>query len=76
MWQHIESDEFSADFPYYLRTAIEAKLGGTAIYFSGTVDGLQTPLQVNLPKYTADGKAVAGPGGPEVLDLRLPGELR
>ncbi|HVM39336.1 MAG TPA: hypothetical protein VM618_01010, partial [Acidimicrobiia bacterium] len=35
----------SSDFPHGTREAIEARYGGTAVYFSGSVGGLMTPLR-------------------------------
>lgn len=41
----------SSDFPWAARETLEARLGGTAVYFSGSVGGLQTPLGVNIPGF-------------------------
>lgn len=41
----------SSDFPHGTREALESTLGGTAIYFSGSVGGLMTPLGVDIPGY-------------------------
>lgn len=59
-WQnHPEtlSDEntlVTSDFPHYVRAAVEEALSGTAVYVSGAVGGLMTPLGVTVP----------GPDGP------------
>jgi hypothetical protein len=39
----------SSDFPHGTREKLENVLGGTAVYFSGSVGGLMTPLGVNIP---------------------------
>lgn len=39
----------SSDFPHGTRTKIEETLGGTSVYFSGSVGGLMTPLGVDIP---------------------------
>lgn len=44
----------SSDFPHGARAQLEADLGGTAIYFSGSVGGLMTPLGVDIPGYGSD----------------------
>lgn len=44
----------SSDFPHATREVLERDLGGTAIYFSGSVGGLMTPLRVNIPGYGTD----------------------
>jgi hypothetical protein len=41
----------SSDFPHGTRMELEEKLGGTAVYFSGSVGGLMTPLRENVPGY-------------------------
>ncbi|HWC13649.1 MAG TPA: hypothetical protein VG929_03550 [Actinomycetota bacterium] len=41
----------SSDFPHGTRETLEQNLGGTAIYFSGSVGGLMTPLGVDIPGY-------------------------
>jgi hypothetical protein len=41
----------SSDFPHGARTTLEAELGGTAVYFSGSVGGLMTPLGTNVPGF-------------------------
>ena len=41
----------SSDFPHGAREKLEADLGGTAIYFSGSVGGLMTPLRVDIPPW-------------------------
>jgi hypothetical protein len=44
----------SSDFPHATREVLEAELGGTAVYFSGAVGGLQTPLGVDIPGFGSD----------------------
>jgi hypothetical protein len=44
----------SSDFVYGAREGLERQLGGTAVYFSGAVGGLQTPLGVDIPGYGSD----------------------
>lgn len=47
----------SADFPGYARTRLEARLGGTAIYLSGAVGGLITPLDgARVPYWSESGE--------------------
>ena len=41
----------SSDFPHGTRQKLEQDLGGTAVYFSGSVGGLMTPLSVDIPGY-------------------------
>lgn len=41
----------SSDFPHGVRQELEAALGGTSVYFSGSVGGLMTPLGVDIPPY-------------------------
>lgn len=41
----------SSDFPHATRERLEEAFGGTAVYFSGAVGGLQTPLGVDIPGY-------------------------
>ena len=41
----------SSDFAHGARETLEARLGGTAVYFSGSVGGLMTPLGVDIPGY-------------------------
>lgn len=44
----------SSDFPHMTREVLEEELGGTAVYFSGAVGGLQTPLGVDIPPYESN----------------------
>jgi hypothetical protein len=60
----IGSDRLSADFPHYLRPTVEAATGGTCVYLSGTLGGLQVPLDLAVPLYTQDGKPVMQDGVP------------
>lgn len=41
----------SADYPGYLRARLEGRLGGTAVYLSGAVGGLLTPLDGAITPY-------------------------
>ena len=41
----------SSDFPHATREVLERDLGGTSVYFSGSVGGLMTPLGVNILSY-------------------------
>ncbi|MFP5225525.1 MAG: hypothetical protein ACLGH3_08270 [Actinomycetota bacterium] len=38
----------SSDFPHGTRQKMESELGGTSVYFSGSVGGLMTPLGYNI----------------------------
>lgn len=44
----------SADYPGYLRAHLERRLGGTAVYVSGAVGGLLTPLDGAITPYWSD----------------------
>jgi len=47
-----DNSYISSDFPHGARTKLEEEFGGTAIYFSGSVGGLMTPLRVDMgPPY-------------------------
>jgi hypothetical protein len=54
----IGSDRVAADFPRYLRRAVEKAVGGTCLYLSGTLGGLQVPLDLKVPQYTPEGQPV------------------
>ncbi len=71
---------YSADFPRWTRKKIDEELGGTCVYFSGTVGGLMTTLGVDVPERTESGEPVFGrrPAGAghrrkrsENMELRL-----
>lgn len=49
----------SSDFPHGTRTKLEAVTGAPAIYFSGSVGGLMTPLGKPIPGWPTDDKSVA-----------------
>lgn len=57
----------SSDFPHYLRQFVETKLGGTAVYFSGTV-GCQIGPGSPTPLWSEDMKPIfeTGPTGGRV----------
>lgn len=44
----------SSDFPHATRERLEQEYGGTAIYFTGAVGGLQTPLGVDIEGFGSD----------------------
>ena len=46
----------TSDFPHFLRTRLEERLGGTAVFVVGSIGGLMTPLGLKL----------AGPDGREI----------
>lgn len=48
----------TSDYPHYLVARIESALGGTAVFFSGSIGGLMTPLSVGLKDEA--GRAVLG----------------
>lgn len=58
----IGSKEYSADFPRWTRKKVEDELGGTCIYFSGTVGGLMTNLGVKIPERDEEGNPVTVDG--------------
>lgn len=45
----IDFDWYSADYPRSLRERLAAEYGGGAIYFSGALGGLMTPIGVSVP---------------------------
>jgi hypothetical protein len=46
----------TSDYPYYLRTRMEERLGGTCVFLVGSIGGLMTPLGLSLNG--ADGRPV------------------
>jgi hypothetical protein len=46
----------TSDFPHFLRTRMEERLGGTCVFLVGSIGGLMTPLGLKLAG--ADGKAI------------------
>lgn len=52
--QGSDNQLISSDFPHGTRETLEDELGGTAIYFSGSVGGLMTPLRVNIPGFGSE----------------------
>lgn len=59
-------DRYSADWPHYLREALERRLGGRAIYASGTLGGLLTSYTqgIEVPSWNAEGERVEVDGAP------------
>lgn len=59
----------SSDFPHYLRERMEARLGGTCVYVSGTVGNQIGALRgTNVPERDLNGQpvwdpSITGPGG-------------
>lgn len=51
--------KISSDFPHGTRTTIEAATGAPAIYFSGSVGGLMTPLRVDMGPGYGTGESLA-----------------
>jgi hypothetical protein len=47
----------TSDFPHFLRTRMEERLGGTTVFIVGSIGGLMTPLGLKLTG--ADGKPIA-----------------
>lgn len=64
----IEHDVYSADFPRWTREKLEQELGGTAIYFTGTLGGMMTPIDVHVPLRTASGEPVLVEGQPTLVE--------
>lgn len=58
----IGAREYSADFPRWTREKLEENYGGTSVYFSGTVGGLLTILEVSVPERTRGGAPVLEDG--------------
>ncbi len=51
-----ENGLVSADFPHYVREQLEARYGGVALYASGPVGGMMTPLRgTAVPLWAEDG---------------------
>jgi hypothetical protein len=44
----------SSDFPFGTRDTLEKDLGGTSVYFSGSVGGLMTPLREDVAGFGTD----------------------
>ncbi|MBZ0271534.1 hypothetical protein K8I61_05830 [bacterium] len=59
----IGSKEFTSDFPGYLRDRIESLDGGTAVYLTGAVGGLSTPLGVKVPALDENGDRIIDGNG-------------
>jgi len=59
----IGSSELSADMSRWVRLHLEKALGGTAVYLSGTVGGLQTILDEPFPARTEEGGLVLDENG-------------
>ena len=47
----------TSDFPHFLRTRMEERLGGTSVFVVGSIGGLMTPLGLKLSG--ADGREIA-----------------
>ena len=52
--QGSENHLVSSDFPFGTRDTLEKDLGGTSVYFSGSVGGLMTPLREDVPGFGID----------------------
>lgn len=66
----VDSKFISSDFPGYLREFVEAELGGTAVYFSGTV-GCQIGPNAPIPLWDKNRRPVyTGETGPSGQRLR------
>jgi len=63
----IGSSEYSADLPRWARLRLEKELGGTAVYLSGTVGGLQTILDEPFPARTEVGEPILENGQPTLV---------
>jgi len=55
-------DWFSADYPRYLRERLAMEYGGGAIYLSGALGGLITPLDVSVPARDENGDPITEGG--------------
>ncbi len=60
-----ENNELSADYVYYLRDWIERQHGGTTVFISGALGGMQSALSGTLPKMDSEGNRVME-GGEQV----------
>ena len=47
----------TSDFPHFLRTRMEERLGGTSVFIAGSIGGLMTPLGLKLSG--AEGREIA-----------------
>ncbi|MFC1888217.1 hypothetical protein ACFL4G_00530 [Thermodesulfobacteriota bacterium] len=61
----IDFDWYSADYPRSLRERLTAEYGGGAIYFSGALGGLMTPIDVSVPARDEQGEPILE-GGEQV----------
>lgn len=58
----------SADMSHWVRRGVEEALGGTAIYLSGTIGGLQTIMHVEVPERSEAGEPVLdAQGAPSLI---------
>ncbi len=64
----IHEDVVTADFPHWTRRAVEEALGGTCLYFTGTVGGLQTCMSVHVPAYDEQGAPLVEDGAPALVE--------
>jgi hypothetical protein len=62
----IYENGYSADWPHYLRRAVEQQSGGVAIYVTGTLGGLITSFSTGLyvPAWSEDGQRLEEDGNP------------
>ena len=67
-----DNHKISSDFPHYLRSYVEKHLGGTAVYFSGTL-GCQIGPGVPIPLWNENEEPVytgqVGPSGQRIREL-------
>ena len=57
-------DWISADFPLHLRERLSREYGGGALFFSGAIGGLMTPIGVSVPARDEQGNPVYEEGEP------------
>ena len=63
----IHSRLISADMSHWVRLGLEEAFGGTALYLSGTIGGLQTILDAAVPQYSEGGEPALAPDGATIF---------
>lgn len=63
-----DNDQLSADYVYYVRDWIETHDGGTALFVSGALGGMQSALDSTLPEVDEAGNRVTDDQGAQVYD--------
>ncbi|MFZ5478120.1 MAG: hypothetical protein ACOZNI_15235 [Myxococcota bacterium] len=61
-----ENDAISADYPFYVREYVESTAGGTTVFLSGALGGMQSALGATLPTVDENGERVVDDQGSPV----------